>query len=92
MFDISQKSTRVHAIAKAVNLLFAAAGVWIMLESTFWGLQISRYYSGRLSNLGLLEGEAIWVAKIGPALALLLIGAILLSVGLWRFLEPPGKD
>lgn len=83
------KQTRQQLFMRVACLLAAAVGAWIMLQSTIWGLMMSDSISAQVFSL---QGDEISLVNVGPAISIRLIGLVMLSIGLWRALERPGKD
>lgn len=74
-------------VVRIVALLMAVAGIYILWQSTIWGLEAT---PGIITHIGQISGEPeILVVYAGPVLAFQMIGAVLLGIGLFKVLELP---
>ncbi len=75
---------------RLISAVIAAIGAWILLQSTFFGLQA---FSGLVArHSGGMTGSEVDVAYQSSVAAFRTLGAVLLGVGLLRALQPFPKD
>jgi hypothetical protein len=75
---------------RIIALLLALLGLWVLWQSTVWGLNA---VPGIITQLGSVSGDVQnQVVYESPAAAFRIAGAILFGIGLWRATGPRGKD
>jgi hypothetical protein len=75
-----------ETVLRSIALILALFGLFILWQSTVWGLKTAPWMIAQLGSLsGDLQHQIVYE---GPVTALQITGAVFLWVGLWRVLEP----
>lgn len=79
-----------ETVFRIIALLLALLGLFVLWQSTVWGLKTVPGIIGQLGSVS--EDLQHQIVYEGPVTAFRITGAILFGIGLWRVLEPLCKD